>query len=59
MKKQLVKHLWIILGAYGVWFALFSGFEEVARGKYWKVIASLACGFIIFIVTELVIFKKD
>lgn len=57
MKKYL-KHIWIVLGAYGVWFAIFSGLEEVGRGKYWKVIASLVCGFLVFLITELILLRR-
>lgn len=52
MKKLHVKHLWLVLAAYGVWFAIFSGLEEVARGKYWKVTISLLFGLVIYWLIE-------
>jgi hypothetical protein len=42
-----IKTIWAILGVYGIWFAIFSGSEEVLSGKYWKVLASLALATII------------
>lgn len=47
------QHLWLILGAYGVWFALFSGLEEVVNGKYWKFLLSLVLGLIFYWVIEI------
>lgn len=44
MKKHHLHYGWLALAAYGVWFALFSGLEEVAHGKYWKFGASLVLG---------------
>gem|GEM_PF-3261074 len=46
-------HLWLILGAYGVWFALLSGLEEVVNGKYWKFLLSLFLGVIVYWAIEL------
>ena len=43
-KKHHFHHLWLILAAYGVYFAMFSGLEEIVHGKYWKVALSLALG---------------
>jgi len=57
MKKLHIKHLWLILAAYGVWFALFSGIEEVLHGKYWKIFLSLLLGIVVYILIELK--KKD
>jgi len=50
-KKHHLHHLWLILGIYGIWFALFSGFEEIAQGKAWKVL-SLVLGTIIYLYLE-------
>lgn len=52
MKKLHPKHIWLIFAAYGVWFAMFSGVEELFRGKYWKVAASLLLGFTIYYLIE-------
>ena len=53
MKKRSHLHnLWLILAVYGIWFALFSGAEEMLNGKYWKVIASLALGIVIYLAIE-------
>ena len=57
MKKLHIKHLWLILAAYGVWFALFSGIGEVLHGKYWKIFLSLLLGIVVYILIELK--KKD
>ncbi|MEK7185747.1 MAG: hypothetical protein AAB675_00070 [Patescibacteria group bacterium] len=40
---------WFILGAYGVWFAILSGTEEVISGKYWKIILALILGVISYL----------
>ena len=42
-------HFWLILAAYGVWFAIFSGTEEVISGKYWKVLLSIVLALIIYV----------
>lgn len=52
MKKLHIKHIWLFFGAYGVWFAIFSGFEEVLIGKYWKMISALVLGAIAYIFFE-------
>ncbi len=52
MKKFHIKHYWYILGAYGVWFAMFSGIEEISHGKYWKVILSLILGIVVYWIIE-------
>lgn len=52
MKKFHPKHLWYILAAYGVWFAIFSGIEEVSNEKYWKVFTSLLFGLLIYYIIE-------
>ena len=51
-KKHNIRHIWLILAAYGVFFAMFSGFEELSHGKYWKVIASLTLGAIVYFIIE-------
>ncbi len=52
MRKLHAKHLWLILAAYGVWFAIFSGLEEIIIGKWWKVFISILLGIIIYIIFE-------
>lgn len=42
MNKKYI--FWFILGAYGVWFAILSGSEELFSGKYWKVICAIILG---------------
>jgi len=44
--------LWLILGAYGVWFAIFSGTEEVVNGKYWKVTLAIILAVLVYWVTR-------
>ncbi len=44
--------IWLILGAYGVWFAVFSGLEEISHGKYWKPIMALIFGLITYWIVE-------
>ena len=51
-KKHHLHHMWLIFGAYGVWFALFSGLEELTHGKYWKFLLSLTLGVITYIAVE-------
>jgi hypothetical protein len=45
-------HAWLILGAYGVYFALFSGLEEVSQGKFWKMGLSLLLGLLTYLFIE-------
>ena len=52
MKKFKMQHVWLILGAYGVWFAIFSGLEEVGNGKYWKAGLSLLFGVFVYLMLE-------
>lgn len=52
MGKHRVHHAWLILAAYGVWFALFSGLEEAARGKWWKFLLSLLLGIMVWLIIE-------
>ncbi len=52
MKKLHLKHLWFVLAAYGVWFAILSGLEEIAGGKYWKVILGLVLGATVYWIIE-------
>jgi len=47
-----MKHLWLVLAAYGVWFAVLSGLEEVNHGKYWKFTLSLVLGLIAYWIIE-------
>lgn len=51
-KRHQAHHLWLILGAYGVYFALFSGLEEVSHGKFWKMGLSLLLGLITYLFVE-------
>jgi len=51
-KRHHFHHLWLILAAYGVWFAVFSGIEEVMSGNFWKVILALIFGVISYIIIE-------
>lgn len=55
-KKHKVHHLWLIIAAYGVWFALFSGLEEMFNGKIWKIGTSLLLGLVIYLLVE---FRKN
>lgn len=50
--KHHLNHLWLIFAAYGVWFAVFSGLEEVNRGKFWKASLSLILGVAIYLILE-------
>lgn len=51
--RHHIHHLWLVLAAYGVWFAVLSGMEEVSRGKYWKVIVGLFLGLCTYAAIEL------
>lgn len=51
-QKHRAHHFWLILGAYGVWFALFSGISEVFHGIYWKFFVSLILGILTYFVIE-------
>jgi hypothetical protein len=44
--------IWLILGAYGVWFAILSGIEEMSIGKYWKAVLALIFGIISYWIIE-------
>lgn len=44
--------LWFILGAYGIWFAILSGTEEMISGKYWKIILALILGITSYLIIE-------
>ena len=52
--KQIfhLKHIWLVLAAYGVWFAILSGIEEIQSGKYWKVIWGLILGIVVYLLVE-------
>ena len=52
-----IKHVWLILAAYGVWFAAISGAEEVLGGKVWKVILAVVLGILSYVVIERKIHK--
>ena len=51
-KYMKFKHLWLILAAYGVWFAILSGVEEATNGKYWKLILGLVLGLVTYWIIE-------
>lgn len=53
-----MKNLWLVLAAYGVWFAIFSGLEEVAHGKYWKFGLSFVFGLVSYLLIERKISNK-
>lgn len=40
---------WLILAAYGVWFAIFSGIEEIGRGQWLKPLLSLILGYLVYL----------
>jgi hypothetical protein len=50
MKK--FHHIWLVFAAYGVWFAILSGSEEISHGKYWKAILALVLGFLSYLILE-------
>lgn len=50
MNKKYI--FWFILGAYGVWFAILSGSEEIFSGKYWKVIFAVVLGVVSYLLIE-------
>lgn len=52
MIKKYQHHLWLILAAYGVWFALLSGMEEILNGKIWKAGLALILGAITYLIIE-------
>lgn len=59
MNKKHLHHLWLILAAYGVWFAIFSGLEEISKGKYYKVILSFVFGGLVYLWVEKLMGKHD
>lgn len=52
MKKRKLHHLWLVLAAYGVWFAVLSGLEEISNGKLWKAGLGLLLGVITYLIIE-------
>lgn len=58
MKNKHLHHLWLIVAAYGVWFAVLSGIEEAISGKYWKMTSSLVLGIATYLIIEKYIEKK-
>jgi hypothetical protein len=58
MVKFKTQYLWLIIAAYGVWFAVFSGFEEIMIGKYLKVIIALIFGIISYFIIEIKLGEK-
>jgi len=58
MKNKHFHHLWLVLAAYGVWFAILSGAEEVVNGKHWKAVTSLVLGIAVYLIIEKYIEKK-
>jgi hypothetical protein len=52
MNKLKLRDLWIVLGAYGVLFAIFSGLEEISNGKIWKAGLSLVLGLVVYYLIE-------
>lgn len=53
-KKHYLDNIWVLFGAYGVWFTIFSGLEEIQSGKYWK--SALAFG--LAVATNIAIVRK-
>ncbi len=53
MKRFHLRHLWYVLAAYGVWFAILSGLEEISQEKLWKVITSFLLGILIYYIIEI------
>ena len=51
-KDMKLKHIWLILAAYGVWFAILSGLEQVFVGNYWKFALSLILGVVTYWIIE-------
>ena len=43
-KRHGLHHIWLIFATYGVYFAIFSGLQEVAKGIWWKFVLSLILG---------------
>jgi hypothetical protein len=50
-RANLLYRLWLVLGAYGVWFAIFSGLEELSSGKFWKAGLSLTLALAVYVLT--------
>lgn len=44
-----LRHPWLVSGGYGVWFAVFSGLEEISTGKFWKVACSLILALLVYL----------
>lgn len=46
---NFVKHIWIFLSAFGVCFAALSWMQEmITQGFWWKGLAALAAGFVLY-----------
>lgn len=58
MSRHRLHHFWLILAAYGVWFALFSSLEEVMNGKLWKAFLRLLFGAVTYLIIENKIGKR-
>lgn len=57
-KRHYAHHLWLIVAAYGVWFAVLSGLEEIAQGDMRKAVMSFLLGTATYIYIEYYTNKK-
>lgn len=48
--RAVLGHIWLLLSAFGICFALLSSLEEVVSGRYVKAGAALILGLLIYVV---------
>jgi hypothetical protein len=56
--SHIVKHVWLIIGTWAVFFAVFSAIEEVASGNLFKTVAALIFGTLTYLAIKHHIFIK-
>ena len=48
-EQNKIKHIWIFISAFGIFFAILSWIYEIAsRGFWWKGAIAVALGFVLY-----------
>jgi hypothetical protein len=47
--KELLGQVWLLLSAFGICFALLSGFQELLRGESAKAIGAVVLGLLVYL----------